>query len=505
MEERGRQLTFPEEVIPSIRRNRLAQLAKEATVAVPIAAALAVFGYGVNRLINDLDSKFHNDGIPFSTQREKGIEGLDYYYNLQGELNEQQKELLISSYLLGRDSFAGFANYEFKTNYNDESKNFVNEQRYILVLDGCSLLKKLGGKINIDPDAGTVEFRGSNFNLNNVYDQLLLDQIIQQELTLSRSEEQASTYDKFVAAQKESDLRWLSQQDLHISFTSDSFPLIIDDTLLYTARFYRFLKSQNYPLPFAINFKIYPGRGPAGYYYSGEVNVTDNSGMDAIVHESAHFQAEQNKDFSQLEFNKRVARASEDLEINSLQDMYINPGVLDKEWTNHPEVEDYAETIRTYFSDGTSFRKRLKKSELSGKPAYYVLKAKYDFAKEFFGGIEFGKLGEEFKPKSGDIFSISDPDGPSGGIYLRPEPNLDRDSSFPVVSDTDEVLIDDGPVEFKDPKTGITKKLWHVQAAYFEKSPYRYSKFGESGWISEEWLGDKLTPFPFPLYITKPD
>jgi len=500
MAERPEQLIFPEEVIPKSKKNRLGSAITVTSVSTSVLATLALLAYGAREATYDLKLRIYGDGHLSSPKREKGIEGLLYYYNLKEDLDDNSKELLISTYLDARQSFANFADYEFKTNYNDETRNFVSEQREKIVLDGCNLLGRLGMDIKVSTDGRFVEFLGLTFHLENTYDQLLLDQIVFQEIAMARAEEHVGTIDKFQALKRQSDLIWLAQHNLPITFTNDSFPLITDDTLVYISRFYRTIKDLDYPIPETIDYKIYPGRGSVGRYFGSVVEITNNSGPEAIVHESAHFQADVNKKFGQREFNKRVNRAKQDIVLNFEDHMYINKGVLDKSWTDDPEIEDYAETIKVYFSDGVAFRRRLKELELLGDPAFPILKVKYDFAKEFFGGKEFVKMGGEFQPIFGDIFEISDPDKRLGsGIFLRPDPNLNRDGSYPVVHDTYKVLIDDGPVDFFDPETGVTKRLWHVQLVDFPGEPYEYHNLNESGWVSQDWLGDKLTPFAFPL------
>lgn len=485
-------------VVQKVPNKNYSRIAGRSLLLAEYAAIGSLAAYGGSHLVI---SYFHNhiDGRYIPAKREKGLAGIDSYYNLKDtteKLKAEQRNIVRSEYLLARRAFASFADYELKTQSSGDTNDYITQQRYNLAIDGANLLKNYYGfkDINVDQDKSQVEIPDiRKFDLKNPFDLIILDEVVNDAIV--DFDDTLVQRDRKRAAFELKDIVWFANSGINAEVREGTFGYPKDKVLVNFARYFRTLDELGYQKPKKIVFRSYVGDGSekSGFYVSGsqEIYLTDDAGEDSIVHEGAHFQASQNQEFSQRKFDDIVegeltaARSSDNFDVR-------NTVVSDYAVTN--STEDYAETFMFYFSRGADFRFNLKKLQLVNNPAYGVLKAKYDFAKRFFGGREYLLDGEVFDPKDGDSYKISDPDGATGGIYLRPDPNLNKSANYPIVHNDFEVLLETGPEEFVD-ENGFVKKLWFVK--YGVSNPDGSfadikDKEGKAieGWISGEWFGD---------------
>jgi hypothetical protein len=160
------------------------------------------------------------------------------------------------------------------------------------------------------------------------------------------------------------------------------------------------------------------------------------------------------------------------------------------EYAKTNNFEDYAETMMHYFYLGNDFRNTLKLARETESPVYEVLKAKYEFMREFFEGQEFSLEGKIFKPQIDDFIFIDDPDPYLESIPLAFEPpsvgdeNINTEGTISLY-DGAVVKIIDGPVEAHHEYMGMERNYYKVE---FELSS------GETveGWISDIWFGGTL-------------
>ena len=514
VEQEGKQLEFPEEIIPhseSIKAelSHWRRILRKAGPSIILLIALGSSGYGGFRITKD----FILPSIPKvddkdSQENKNRIEDLEAYYSeFRNDAGDQDYEkLLISEYHLAKESFNGFSGYELKTNYSDDTLEFIQDSRRVLLTDGADLVNRITNseEFVIDQDEGWILAEDVVFNFRDTYQEFILDGIITQFLVISHPD--SSAVSKFEATKKKEDLFRLARQNLPIVVNVDSFGFPPENLLINMARFYQEIKRLGYPVPSEILFKFYPGNGPAGGYYdqTDDFFVTNNSGDGTVIHEWAHHQADENIEFSQQSFNETVRRGLDKQGLSLTEEsVYVNSGVIDLLNPEGTLVEDYAETIRLYFEDGVGFRKLLKTLYLGNEAAYEVLLAKYEYAKDFYGGKEFLSNGEEFKPKPGDIFFIDDPDPSRTPIGLRPEPIFEPISG-PVVYKDDTVEIIEGPEEVEVPSGGKAK-MWKVVVAVAASEAGIGIVPEWTGWIWEIWLGSRFIPAEIAVQIPHED
>lgn len=507
VEQEGKQLEFPSKIIPppessKVESGRRKRFLKNVGPSLLLLIGLGLSGYGGHRIAKDfilpLMPKVNDEDL---RENKRGIEGLEAYYSeYQSEQDTDEfNRFLIAQYQQARVAFHGYSEYELKTDYSDNTLEFVQNGRRALLIDGSDLVNRIanGQELVIDQDEEWIQTGDVVFSFGNTYQEFILNGIITQSLVMNHPG--FSPPSKLEAKKKREDLLWLARQDLPVVVKPDSYGLPPENVLINMARFYREIKRLGYPIPSEILFKFYPGEGPGGGYddRTNEMFITNNSGEGTVIHEWAHNQADENEEFGQGMFNERFFPDSESLTPVDLNfEFFVNPGVLGKDSIEGVMNEDYAETIRMYFEDGVGFRLLLKTLYIGDKTAFDVLWAKYNFAREFFGGKEFLTNGEVFKPKPGDIFSIRDPDPSRVPIGLRPEPIFDPVSGTPVVYDSDTVEIVEGPKEVKM-SDGDKAKMWKVVVVFpisglGKEEILVYSE--SSGWIWDIWLGSKSLP-----------
>ncbi len=115
---------------------------------------------------------------------------------------------------------------------------------------------------------------------------------------------------------------------------------------------------------------------------------------------------------------------------------------------------------------------------------------------EGFGDQEFsidGKPKEVRDYQIGDIVKIDDYEGyDRPGIFLREASTFEIDPNRPSVGDESEVKILEGPVVVMNHQRAQATKIWRVQAGNITGGRAFIDYDGKSGWISEEWLGQKF-------------
>ena len=472
-------------------RSRKLQVA----ISIGVAGVLAA-GWGIKSGVEDLRNLVDGDSQP---KRTESLEDLKWQLGLSSEVSQTDLEYtqLVSRYLDARNLFRGFSSYELNQSQGSEIMEFVNRERLGLVFDGAVLFRDLvpNNEIEINQEKKWVKINGIEFDLDDLSQLFLADGIISQSLIVNHPN--SSEEIKQEALGNLDDLYWLVNQELPIVFDKDVYGLPSESVLANLSNFYQKIVELDYPLPSEIWFKRYAERDHgAGWYDPPPLNrivVTEKASDDTPIHEGLHHQAFNNPEFSQARFDETINAVKANIQGQyNVEDVYINPGVLDEDTPKDVAVEDYAETLKTYFVDGIGFRLILKDLFLRQRLAYEVVQAKYDFARQFYDGSEYLKNREVFEPKAGDIFKIDDPDVSRSGIYLRLEPTFDTQPESPVVYDTDHVMILDGPKLIVHPETGREVKMWKVRKVYYYDYYGEVVLTNEIGWMWEIWFGYKF-------------
>ncbi len=440
-----------------------------------VAAAAIYGGFAFTRDVKDQFTEKGKQGIHRDLLRTIRV----------GDENQSDYSGLILDYRSAKESFIEYAEFSLKNDSSRENIDDIHEKRKQLTLDGFFIAQELSqdGTFKII-DNNSVQAEGAEFDLENELDLYIADAIVNQKLTIYLDGES-----KYAANRNIEDLLWLKGAGLPLSFEKDTFIFPHEAILLNTSRFYRTIIDLNYPIPNEIRFRINKNDPYAGGFFDqiDKIDITDVADTKTIVHEGAHHQADENEMFGQERFESLVASAEARASVeHQLPDSYINPEILDDPNVNF-ESEDYAETIAFYFTRGAAFRNALNTLYVENNQAYYVLDAKYKFAKYFFQGKEYMSDGEEFVPGVGDVFKILDEHATYSGIYLRPEPGYVDDSTYKKVYDGDWVRVLEGPVEVEHNKRGA-RKVWRVERGFYNYS-LEFESYDESGWISEDWLG----------------
>ena len=125
-----------------------------------------------------------------------------------------------------------------------------------------------------------------------------------------------------------------------------------------------------------------------------------------------------------------------------------------------------------------------------------ILQAKYDYARQVLGGIETSEDGRKrilSTYNAGDIVTIADyEDASRPGIFLRETPTLEIDPERPAVYDGWKVQVVDGPVLYIDDVNLEATRMWRVQEGTVANGRVFVGDNDRTGWISEEWFGEKL-------------
>lgn len=503
MDEReGRQLGFPERVVGKPKtRPRFKRILGLSILVVPFAIPFAI--YGGRKITDEIRDSLSNTSAP-SLSREYDLEDLESYYGFsEASPEEEVNTRLVEDYISARRAFTDFYNYQLITDNTPQTLATIQDERWQLIVNAANLVGKIGyAQVEVIQNEGSVRYNDLLFRRGDPFEEYLADQLFLQAIL---SEKPSATYtERAKSRQKVEDLVWLARQDLPITFEQEFVTLFADDSLVLTSRFYQRVISSGYPIPQSIVFKRFAEGDPGAGWYDEDTDsiyLTEKAGQNSIVHEGSHHQANQNPNFGREKFNQIFQLPSGEINLSLLKnESLVSDYPLTKADIDDQLKEAYASTLDTYFSDGEGFRFRLKELEIQNHPSSEILKAQFDFARAFYGGEEFIELGEPFRPKLFSIFTISDPDPrPGAGILLRPQPNLSKDPSYPVVVDLEQILIMDGPVEYLDPSTGEVKKLWFVEKGQLDDQQGVFNGTGVSGWISQEWFGYDLTPIRYPV------
>lgn len=464
------------------------------------AAITGLVGYGAYSLGKDRGPHVPQH-FSYNPVNPGGVDRLEEYLQFPKSdppTPEEVKKYLINNYYLGRIGLEAFADVELKTDSTDEVKKTINNERIKLAFLGADILAKEEPDKNIVTDRknGEITFEGRYFDVKNPRHLFILDDLVEQNLHLIDPDK--TPEEKYKASKWIEDLNWLADSQVPVQFEANNIGYPASGSIRVLARFYRKLDElgvKNFPKK--IVYKPYlmdPDFGYAGGIYrdeTQEIDISENSGQDAVPHEEAHHQQARNTDFSQAIFDQIVAQAKTKTTITyDEKDTYITPDVMKGGLGSVVNFEDYAETIRMYFWDGVAFRRRIQELNYKKSDAAIVLQVKYDFAKKFFGGEEITKEGEVLDPKIGDVFVISDSDPTRLPIPLRLEPK-ETTALTDLVGDTNLVKILEGPVVTT--YRGEEVKMWKVdigsikQGIGFEEKPDT-----AQGWISEGWFGDKV-------------
>lgn len=493
-QEQERQLVFPEEIIPEEETKKPRLSRKAAIRAAYSAGYVSLLGwaiYGAYQCTDELNSRVSDDGNT-PAKRERGIEGLDYYYALSENFDhEEARKIVTAEYQIARDSFNYYAAYELKTDYTEGTEAFIKQQLYDLAIDSAVLLKRYYGfsDIKIDQNERKVDFPGTlEFDLDNRYDLVLLDGLVNSILGYSNPDNSSEA--KFTAAKRYDDILWLSQQDLPVTIRERTFAYPENNMLTNMSRFYRTLDG-TYPRPVEVVFYPFAVGDSAGHYRGNSIiYLTEQTDGLGFIHEAGHHQADENGQFSQERYDEVVRGAIARVEEKLGKSFNIGPSSI-TDYAKKNSSEDYAESFMTYFSKGVEFRFKLKELKSKGDPNYEVVLAKYNFFKDFWHGEEYIKDGEELNPQIGDVYKISDPDGYELGIGLRHQPNVDTGRNYPAIYHDDRVKILEGPVDYLDSETGEVMRLWKVILVNIASSDGTIAEVVDrEGWIREYWLGD---------------
>lgn len=406
---------------------------------------------------------------------------------------------LAERYQLAKKTFRSMVEYELDQVAipNKDTRDFYEKGRVNLAIDGAVLLRYLHGDEGVEIDEGkkSVVFNGVKFDLSNRYQLFLVDRII--DRTIVASNPDAGTTNKTSAAKEQNDLTWLASQSFPVDFRPNYFLYPRDEDLSYLAVFYRKIADLGYPLPSQVVYKGQADNDPAIAWYeplAKRIVMTTRANSGSIIHEELHHQSHENQRFLQSAFNLTVDLVQQKVKsADQVKETYVNSSVLEHNDPERVRVEDYAETLRIYFVDGIGFRSRLKTLRVEDPAAYEVMRAKYAFAREFYKDQEYLTDGEVFEPKVGDAFKIDDPDRKTPGVLLRKRPTFEVSEVLPSVFRGDTVRILEGPVPIVDPAEE-SKTFWYVQKGYFagtRSGSVQFIPEGDSGWMSQEWFGDK--------------
>jgi len=144
---------------------------------------------------------------------------------------------------------------------------------------------------------------------------------------------------------------------------------------------------------------------------------------------------------------------------------------------------------------GVGFRKRIAYAKTTGHlTESAILEAKYNYWKDSLSketSID-GKTKTIVPYSQGDILRIEDYDLEHPGIFLRSAPDFRIDPNWSSIYNSYIVEILEGPIIKidHDKKEAIT--FWKVQPGDRTGLDFIPSQYLPSGWISEEWFGEKV-------------
>ncbi|OGD88174.1 hypothetical protein A2870_02480 [Candidatus Curtissbacteria bacterium RIFCSPHIGHO2_01_FULL_41_11] len=463
-------------------------VAKRRGISAPVryvgSAALAIFvGYGAGNAYNDVEH--------YLSGGERALDPHGSRLDLGPALEFIQS---LDSYFLRETALIEKSRVEFRGAASPSQSDL--EERDKLIQDGLTLLSKVDSRLKLDSGKRIAIYDGVSLSLDNEYHKLLLDAMtfhslfaINPILPQSSREHASSSLENIV---------WLMRQDMPINIEPGKFIFLKEGQFTLLANYYRTIFELRHPMPKEISFRVYQEGDPGSGWYGGDGRyvVTTTAGINAAIHEDGHLQSSLNKGFSQSNFDNLVQEAIERSKTlaGDLSKAYVNLRVVDLSEESR-KVEDYAETHDLYFSGGDKFRALIRRMKVDNPRAVYVLEAKYQDRKNFFGGKEFYGYGEVFEPEIGDIFVLDDPDNNKPGIFLRTEPTFTSDAHVAVTFHNSFVKIVDGPVEAVD-KSGNKRRMYKVIKVERASGPNStsspsYMDISEPGWMSAEWFDFK--------------
>lgn len=385
-------------------------------------------------------------GQEISTPSDSGSNIPSIHRNILDQLDSSKNDTagFIYKYRAAKISFLRYANYNLNLDNSSDATDEINSQRKEIVTYGILIAQEVLPDKSVRLEDRKAIIDDTSFNLEDEYDLYLADALVNQKLITLLPEES-----RFEAKQKIQDLMWLKNHKLPVRFQRNTDILPDEEILINLSRFYQAVVGLGYSIPKDIDYDT--------------DNKADNN---TAVYEGVRFQSHDNKVLNQDKFDAFVEQVKS--QVNSPyaeRDSYINPDIL-----NNPNVDsnvgDYVKTISHYFIDGQGFRSQLNFLWETANPAYIILRAKYDFAKLFFGGKEYIYDGQVFEPKAGDIFKISDPDPDRIPIYLRPVPEFIDNAVYPTVFNGYSAKIVEGPVLATTRNRGV-RKMWRVESGFY--------------------------------------
>jgi len=392
-------------------------------------------------------------------------------------------------------------------NPNDSLLTYTHQIAYDYLARGTALLQLTEGTEKLTIEEGKLSFEGREFDLSNQYDFHLASAIIDKSL------------EKYT--QKQSDpsqidnLLWLKDQNFDIRFENDSYAIFPPDRMQVIANLLFYAREE--PKPYVIEFyRFGDNRFPSelggvydcrytkslideikgsfnqDYENSRNCPILISNSMDStgIAHEIAHFLGFSSKTFDQKEFSSVVNHTIKNVESEIVlkDDYYLSNHAMEN------NEEDFAETLAYYFNNGPYLRNLIQQTRWWDRGAYEILKAKYDFFQNKFGGKQFttsgkeitedGVFGEKVQFVPNKLYRVSDK-SPSPykeeGIHLRLNPSLNEPVYDALkVSDGDIVEVLALPESYSDGTS---------ESYIFYKVRVKNKPVNLEGWIAEEWLG----------------
>lgn len=163
----------------------------------------------------------------------------------------------------------------------------------------------------------------------------------------------------------------------------------------------------------------------------------------------------------------------------------------------YPDWLRLGTSVQEYIFNGVGFRKKLAYAEATGHQAEaQFLWVEYQMLKQKFGDTEFtvdGQPKEVQEYKLGDVLKIDDYEGyERQGIFLRETPTLEIDPNRSSIGNGSKVKILEGPVVILDDVRAQGTKMWKVGVGNVSGGRIFVGYDRESGWVSEEWFGNKI-------------
>ena len=176
----GEQLRFPKDFFRRegfIKRNR-----RRLLVFGSSAILLAEAGYLVNYAAQSVID--NGDTVDTPPNRVRGVDRLITYYlgDEEGRDGDETKAVLIDNYRLAKNGFIDFANYQLKTDYSEETLDFLRKERWNLIVDGANILNRISKDqiLEINSDEGYIYYEGEDlaFRQGNTFEEFVVQEII---------------------------------------------------------------------------------------------------------------------------------------------------------------------------------------------------------------------------------------------------------------------------------------------------------------------------------------